>query len=94
MPSFQTHILFCELNHDEYAPGGAEYLEGNFCTSYQYNTLSELIVKLYDLPDTDQWVEVRPGQEDQFISEAEAKQIMAQYPIVELDMKPLSEYPS
>ena len=61
--------------------------------SYQYNTLSELIVKLYDLPDTDEWVEVRPGQEDRFISETEAKQIMSQYPIVELDMKPLSEYP-
>ena len=89
----EGNILFCELNHDEYAPGGAEFLKGNFCTSYQYNTLSELIVKLYDLPDTDEWVEVRPGQEDRFISETEAKQIMSQYPIVELDMKPLSEYP-
>ena len=59
-------------------------MKGNFCTSYQYNTLSELIVKLYDLPDTDEWVEVRPGQEDRFISETEAKQIMSQYPIVEL----------
>ena len=50
-------------------------------------------MKLYDLPDTDQWVEVRSGQEDRFISEAEAKEIMAQYPIMKLDMKPLSEYP-
>lgn len=89
----EGNILFCELNHDEYAPGGVEFLKGNLCTSYQYNTLSERIVKLYDLPDTDQWVEVRPGQEDRFITEAEAKQIMAQYPIVELNMKPLSEYP-
>lgn len=89
----EGNILLCELNHDEYAPGGAEFLTGNFCTSYQYNTLSELIVKLYDLPDTEQWVEVRPGQEDRFISESEAKQIMAQYPIIELDMIPLSEYP-
>jgi len=89
----EGNILLCELNHDEYAPGGAEYLEGKFCTSYQYNTLSERIVKLYDLPETDQWVEVRPGQEDRVISEAEAKQIMAQYPIIELDMLPLSEYP-
>lgn len=89
----EGNILFCELNHDEYAPGGAEFLKGNFCTSYQYNTLSGLIVKLYDLPDTVEWVEVRPGQEDRFISETEAKQIMSQYPIVELDMKPLSEYP-
>jgi hypothetical protein len=89
----ERNILFCELNHDEYAPGGAAFLTGNFCTSYQYNTLSELIVKLYDLPDTDQWVEVRPGQEDRFISEAEARQIMAQYPVVRLDMKPLAEYP-
>ena len=89
----EGNILLCELNHDEYAPGGAEFLTGNFCTSYQYNTLSKLIVKLYDLPERDKWVEVRPDQEDRFISEAEAKQIMAQYPIMKLDMKPLSEYP-
>ena len=89
----EGNILLCELNHDEYAPGGAEFLAGNLCTSYQYNTLSEQIVKLYDLPEKDKWVEVRPGQEDRFISEAEAKQIMDQYPVLELDMKPLSEYP-
>ena len=89
----EGNILMCELNHDEYAPGGAEFLTGNTCTSYQFNTLSELIVKLYDLPEKDKWVEVRPGQEDRFITEAEAKQIMAQYPIIKLDMKPLAEYP-
>ena len=89
----EGNILMCELNHDEYAPGGAEDLKGKLCTSYQYNTLSELIVKLYDLPEADQWVEVRPGQEDRVITEAEAKQIMDQYPVVKLDMKPLSEYP-
>lgn len=89
----EGNVLLCELNHDEYAPGGAEYLEGNFCTSYQYNTLSELIVKLYDLPETDQWIEVRPGQEDRVITEAEARQIMEQYPITNLDMKPMAEYP-
>ena len=89
----EGNVLLCELNHDEYAPGGAAYLVGNLCTSYQYNTLSELIVKLYDLPAADQWVEVRPGQEDRIITEAEAKQIMAQYPVIKLDMKPFSEYP-
>ena len=89
----EGNILMCELNHDEYAPGGAEYPNGNLCTSYQYDTLSEQIVKLYDLPEADRWVEVRPGQEDRVITEAEAKQIMALYPIVELDMKPFSEYP-
>lgn len=89
----EGNVLLCELNHDEYAPGGAANLVGNLCTSYQYNTLSELIVKLYDLPAADQWVEVRPGQEDRIITEAEAKQIMAQYPVVNLDMKPFSEYP-
>lgn len=89
----EGNILLCELNHDEYAPGGVEDREGKFCTSYQYNTLMERIVKLYDLPERDQWVEVRPGQEDRFIPEEEAKQIMEQFPVVELDMKPLAEYP-
>ena len=89
----EGNVLLCELDHDEYAPGGAEYLVGKHCTSYQYNTLSELIVKLYDLPEADQWVVVRPGQEDRVITEAEAMQIMALYPIVKLDMKPFSEYP-
>ena len=88
----EGNILMCELNHDTYRHNGEER-EENRCTSYQYNTLSELIVKLYYLPTADQWIEVRPGQEDRVITEAEAKEIMAQFVILDLEMKPLSEYP-
>lgn len=63
------------------------------CMSYEYSTLSEMIVKLYYLPEEDQWIEVRPGQEDSVITEAEAKYIMSQFPDQELIMKPFSEYP-
>jgi len=63
------------------------------CESYEYSTLSDMIVTLYYLPEADQWIEVRPGQEDSVITEAKAKYIMGQYPDIKLDMKPFSEYP-
>ena len=87
----EGNILLSELGHDTYICNG-EKQEEHQCTSYQYSTLAETIVKIYYLPSANQWIEVKPGQEDRVITEAEAKQIMAQYPIIKLDMKPLSEY--
>lgn len=87
----EGNILLWDRMIDTYKRDG-EVVEAK-CHSYKYSTLTEIIVKLYYLPVADQWVEVRSGQEDRFISEAEAKQIMAQYPVIRLDMKPLSEYP-
>lgn len=88
----EGNILLSELGHDTYICDG-ERFEEHLCTSYQYSTLTETIVKIYYLPTANQWIEVRPGQEDRVITAEEAKQIMAQYPVVKLDMKPLSEYP-
>ena len=85
------NVLLRKVTNDEYIRGGNVLEES--CTSYEYSTLEETIVKIYYLPVTDQWMEVRPGQADHEITEAEAKGIMGQYPIFELDMKPLFEYP-
>lgn len=63
------------------------------CIRYEYSTLSEMIVTLYYLRKADQWIEVRPGQEDSEITDAEANDIMRQYPDQKLEMKPFSEYP-
>ena len=63
------------------------------CMSYEYSTLSEMIVTLYYLPEAAQWIEVRPGQEHRIITEGKAKSIIEQYPDKKLDMKPFSEYP-
>ena len=87
----EGNILFSELGHDSYKCNG-ETFEENRCTSYQYSTLTETIVKIYYLPTANRWVETRPGQPDRDITEAEAKQIMDQYIIMKLDMKPLSDY--
>jgi len=83
----EGNVLLWEQDYDEYTP------EGTLCTSYRYSTLSDLIVTLYDLPEADRWIEVRPGQQDRVITEAEAKQIMVLYPVVKPEMKPFSEYP-
>ena len=85
------NVLLRKVTNDEYIRGGNVLEEG--CTSFEYSTLAETIVKIYYLPVTDQWIEARPGQADQVISEAEAEEIMGQYPRAELDMKPISEYP-
>ena len=85
------NVLLRKVTNDEYIRGGNVLEES--CTSYEYSTLEETIVKIYYLPVTDQWIEARPGRADHEITEAEAKEIMGQYPIVELNMKPLSEYP-
>ena len=85
------NVLLRKVTNDAYIRGGSVLEEG--CTSYEYSTLAETIVKIYYLPVTDQWIEVRPGQPDREISEAEAKEIMGQYPRTELDMKPISAYP-
>lgn len=85
------NVLLRELTNDEYISDG-NVLEER-CTSYEYSTLAETIVKIYYLPVIDQWIEARPGEADQEITEAEAKEIMSQYPHTELDMKPISEYP-
>lgn len=87
----RDNVLLRELHNDEYVCDG-EILEEN-CTSYAYSTLRESIVKLYYLPQADKWIEVRPGQPDREITEAEAKEIIALYPILKPDMKPISEYP-
>ena len=88
----EGNILLSELGHDTYIHGG-ERLEDHRCTSYQYSTLAETIVKIYYLPTANRWIETRPGQPDREITAAEAKEIMGQYTILKLDMKPLSEYP-
>ena len=85
------NVLLRKVTNDEYIRDGSEVEEG--CTSYEYSTMADTIVKIYYLPVADHWIEVRPGQVDQEITEAEAMEIMNRYPIVELDMKPLSEYP-
>ena len=87
----RDNVLLRELHNDEYVCDG-EILEEN-CTSYAYSTLRETIVKLYYLPQADRWIEVRPGQPDREITEAQAREIMALYPILKPDMKPISEYP-
>ena len=87
----EGNILFSELGHDSYKCNG-ETFEANRCTSYQYSTLTETIVKIYYLPTANRWIETRPGQPDRDITEAEAKQIMNQYIIMKLDMRPLSDY--
>ena len=88
----EGNILLSELGHDTYIHGG-ERLEDHRCTSYQYSTLAETIVKIYYLPTANRWIETRPGQPDREITAAEAKEIMGQYTVLKLDMKPLSEYP-
>ncbi len=61
--------------------------------SYQYSTLSQWIVTLYYLPESDQWIKVTGDEEDEIITALEARQIRGMYPRLELDMKPLSEFP-
>lgn len=87
----ENNILFSELGHDTYKHDGKDY-EPNRCTSYQYSTLTETIVKIYYLPTANRWIETRPNQPDREITETEAKEIMGQYPIIQLEMNPLSEY--
>lgn len=88
----EDNILLKIMEHDTYICDG-EKQEEHRCTSYQYSTLAETIVKLYYLPSADQWIEVRPGQDDRTITETEAKQIMEQYTVIKTDMKPMAEYP-
>lgn len=87
----QGNVLLWERDHAIYNGLGMEVYE---CKTYEYWTLEERIVQLYYLPETDQWIECRPGCEDQIITYEQAQQIMAQYPKVELEMHPFSEYPN
>lgn len=92
------HGDLCEGNILMFTAFNTIYIRNNIavsenCTSYAYSALAEPIVKLYYLPEADQWIEVRPGQEDAVITKAKAKYIMGQYPDKKVDMKPFSEYP-
>ena len=75
-------MVFCE-NH---------YVTNTY--GREYRTLSESIVRLYYLPKSNQWINVKDGdEEDEAITTLEARQIIGLYSRLDLDMKPLSEFP-
>lgn len=87
----EGNVLLNAISGTTYCRDGVIVAEE--CMAYEYSTLSEMIVTLYYLPEADQWIEVRTGQEDSVITEAEAKYIMSQYPDKLVNMKPFSQYP-
>lgn len=87
----EGNVLLNEVSDTDYCRDGKIVAEE--CMRYEYFTLEEQIVTLYYLPETDQWIEVRPNQEHRDITEEEAGEIMNQYPDKKIDMKSFSEYP-
>ena len=88
----EGNILERYYDNDTYYFSDNVYEEG--CISREYRTLLESIVRLYYLPKSDQWINVKDGDEaDEAITTLEARQIIGLYPRLELDMKPLSEFP-
>lgn len=95
---FATYI--CEGNiledysdHTTYFPADDEEPVKN-CTAHIYNTFSENLLTLYYLPESEQWIILDNDREAQTIAATEARNYIASYPRIELDMKPLSEYPA
>lgn len=66
-----------------------DYEDGSI--RHTYSTSSDFIAELRYLPASGQWVSLTQESE-QRITAAEARQLMASYPRIELDMKPISEY--
>ena len=64
------------------------------CTAHIYSTLSDIILSLYYLPESDQWILIDENSVHKTITATEARNYIASYPRIELDMKPLSEYPA
>lgn len=92
----EGNVLEKYYHNQTYYFSDEKYEEG--CTVHEYSTLAESIAMFYYLPKSNQWIKTDFNEaldlvSEEVLSAAEVRHFMARYPRVELDMKPISEYP-
>ena len=91
----EGNVLEKVYTDDTYSFSDENYEEG--CTAHMYYTMTESGFILHYLPESNRWIkttvnDTSDGLIEEFLSAAQAWQIMSRYPRIELEMKHISDF--